>query len=172
MKQPREIYAPVTEFERQTSHCPLYLAWRIVDELRDYFRTPIPEAFADKPARRAEVVFAHHPFWARKASPRAMSRKAAPRAGTEQFQSQRQREFVLKFMRHWLAGVLAKENPVLFRQLPESFKIGLPLPEYRGRARSPLRAANAEEPALHPRRRARSDAPHHRFVHGCEFLPA
>jgi|GEM_PF-1283810 hypothetical protein len=27
----RKIYAPVTEFERQTSYCPLYLVWRILD---------------------------------------------------------------------------------------------------------------------------------------------
>jgi hypothetical protein len=33
MKQ--KIYAPVTDFERQTSYCPLYLAWRILDEARD-----------------------------------------------------------------------------------------------------------------------------------------
>jgi hypothetical protein len=42
MKQ--KIYAPVTEFERQTSYCPrkaaprgrpLYLAWRILDEARN-----------------------------------------------------------------------------------------------------------------------------------------
>jgi hypothetical protein len=58
MKQ--KIYAPVREFERATSYCPLYLAWRILDEARDYFRTPIPEAFADKLARRAEAVFAKH----------------------------------------------------------------------------------------------------------------
>ena len=31
----------VGEFEKQTSHCPLYLAWRIVDEARDYFRTEL-----------------------------------------------------------------------------------------------------------------------------------
>jgi hypothetical protein len=31
-------------------------------------------------------------------------------------------------MRHWLAGVLAKERPALFRDLPESFKVGHPLP--------------------------------------------
>jgi len=55
--QPKR-YAPVTEFERQTSYCPLYLAWRIVAEARDYFRIPIPEAFADQLARRAEAVFA------------------------------------------------------------------------------------------------------------------
>jgi hypothetical protein len=30
-------------------------------------------------------------------------------------------------MRHWLAGVLARERPALFRALPESFKIGLEL---------------------------------------------
>jgi hypothetical protein len=35
---------------------------------------------------------------------------------------------ILMFMRHWLAGVLAKESPALFRDLPESFKVGHPLP--------------------------------------------
>ena len=159
-----KIYEPVREFERQTSYCPLYLAWRIVDEARDYFQTPIPEAFADKLARRAEAVFAKHPSWAREATPRG------PAGARQQFQCQRQREFILKFMRHWLAGVLARERPALFRQLPESFKIGHPLPAYRGRARSPLRAANTEGPALPRRRRARSDAPYHRFIHGCELL--
>ena len=113
MKQSRKIYEPVREFERQTSYCPLYLAWRIVDEARDYFRTPIPEGFADKLARRAEAVFAHQPFWQRK------------------YQSARGREYILMSMRHWLAGVLARERPGLFRALPESFKIGLELPEKR-----------------------------------------
>jgi hypothetical protein len=31
----RKIYAPVTEFERATSYCPLYLAWRILDRQID-----------------------------------------------------------------------------------------------------------------------------------------
>jgi hypothetical protein len=31
-------------------------------------------------------------------------------------------------MRHWLAGVLAREQPALFRDLPESFRVGMPLP--------------------------------------------
>jgi hypothetical protein len=158
----RKIYEPVREFERQTSYCPLYLAWRIVDEAHDYFRTPIPEAFADKLAHRAEAVFAHQLFWARKASPRAGTR--------QQFEYRRQREFILMSMRHWLAGVLARERPALFRALPESFKVGHPLPAYPGRARSPLRAANVERSALRPKRRARSDVPYLRFVHGCELL--
>src|ERR1017187_901553 len=99
-------YEPVREFERATSYCPLYLAWRILDEARDYFRTPIPEAFADKLARRAEAVFAHHPSMQR------------------QFKSASGRAAILMFMRHWLASVLAKERPTLFRELPESFKVG------------------------------------------------
>jgi hypothetical protein len=152
----RKKYAPVGLFEQKTSYCPRYLAWRILDEARDYFRTPIPEAFADKLAHRAEVVFAHHPFWARKATPRAESQ--------QQFQCWRQREFILMFMRHWLAGVLARERPALFRDLPESFKVGQPLPPH-----SPSRT-KAPHPAPLPRAERENHRP--RFVHGCELLPA
>jgi len=78
MKSSGKIYAPVTPFERQTSHCPLYVAWLVLDEARDYFRTnwvPSPgsatlshlmgEGLADQLAHRAEAVFARHPFWQR-----------------------------------------------------------------------------------------------------------
>ena len=144
----RKIYEPVREFERATSYCPLYLAWRILDEARDYFRTPIPEAFADKLAHRAEAVFAHHPSWQRR------------------FKSARGREFILMSMRHWLAGVLARERPGLFRALPESFKIGLELPPG---------AHGVTRPAFGSRGLGRRppSSPHQpirRFVHGCEFL--
>ena len=61
-------------------------------------------------ARRAEAVFAKHPFGGRK------------------FQSESGRKQLLAGMRHWLAGVLAKEQPALFRALPECFKVGEPLP--------------------------------------------
>jgi hypothetical protein len=152
----RKIYEPVREFERATSYCPLYLAWRIVDEARDYFRTPIPEAFADKLARRVEAVFAHHPSWQRR------------------FKSQRGREAILISMRHWLAGILARERPALFRALPESFKIGHPLPmEHavpvgRGYRRAGLGTSKRSYDG------SRERSPHHspnRFVHGCELLP-
>jgi hypothetical protein len=181
MKQPQKIYAPVTEFERQTSYCPLYLAWRILDEARNYFQTPIPEAFADKIAHRAEAVFARHPFWARKATPRARSCKASnfaeasmdrsPRDEERQFQSQRQREFILTSMRHWLAGVLAKERPALFRDLPESFKLGQPLPMKP----NPWRGSPGVSPHQIQKimgRKPGLSRPVSRFVHGCELLPA
>jgi hypothetical protein len=196
----RKIYEPVREFERATSYCPLYLAWRIVDEARDYFRTnlipssgsatfshPMGEGqLARKLARRAEAVFAHHPSWAREATPRG------PAGARQQFQCQRQRELILKFMRHWLAGVLARENPVLHRQLPESFKIGQELPAHSltrpAPAGHPLPSDGRGKPggaAAPPyqklktvgltcrsaaRHGSRGRSPHHRFVHGCELL--
>jgi hypothetical protein len=163
----RKIYEPVREFERATSYCPLYLAWRIVDEARDYFRTelipsPVPhrrdilshpmgEGLANKLAHRAEAVFARHPFWQR------------------QFQSARGRDAILTSMRHWLAGVLARERPALFRALPESFKIGLPLGT-GARIQNP-ESRNIENGPRGLGRRPPS-SPHHRFVHGCELLPA
>jgi hypothetical protein len=167
-----KIYAPVTDFELATSYCPLYLAWRILDEARDYFQTPIPEAFADKLAHRAETVFAHHPFMQR------------------QFKSASGRAAILMFMRHWLAGslssvaahcegrMLAKERPALFRALPESFKIGHPLPQKQngGAATPPYLVSKpvgltCRSAQILKIRRARSDAPYLRFVHGCELLP-
>jgi hypothetical protein len=140
MKQ--KNYAPVTPFERQTSHCPLYVAWLVLDEARDYFRTEISENYAAELAHRAEMVFANHPFWQRK------------------FQSAAGRAYLLSGMRHWLAGVLAKEQPALFRDLPESFKVGEPLPP---------------QPLSRPKRiRKRNPAarPFKHFVHGCELLAA
>jgi hypothetical protein len=170
MKQ--KNYAPVTPFERQTSHCPLYVAWLVLDEARDYFRTNwvpsrkkhfirpadsrssachfspsdakkadlLGEGLADKLAQRAEMVFANHPFWQRK------------------FQSAAGREHLLSGMRHWLAGELAKEQPALFRALPDSFKIGAPLPP---------------QPLSRPkkiRQRNHTARPFKHFVHGCELL--
>ena len=162
----RKMYEPVREFERQTSYCPLYLAWRILDEARDYFRTPIPEVFADKLARRAEAVFAHQPFWARKAAPRAGAR--------QQFEYRRQREFILISMRHWLAGVLAREHPILFRDLPESFKVGHPLPQKQngGAAAPPYLVSKPVGLTCRSASKSNRSRPANRFVHGCELLPA
>jgi hypothetical protein len=77
------------------------------------------------------------------------------------------------FMRHWLAGVLAGENPALFRELPESFKVGHPLPE------KPFSGGRESAPYSHRRNQSRFTSAatvsgrniRPRFVHGCE-LPA
>ena len=156
MKSSGKLYAPVMPFERQTSHCPLYIAWLVLDEARDYFRTnwvPSPgsatlshlmgEGLADKLAQRAEMVFANQPFWQRK------------------FQSAAGREHLLSGMRHWLAGVLAKEQPALFRALPDSYKVGAPLPQKNvGTPRCGVRTSQRDVPTK----------PKLHFVHGCELL--
>jgi hypothetical protein len=134
-----------------------------VDEARNYFRTEIPESYVRKLARRAEAVFAHHPSWAREATPRG------PAGARQQFQCQRQREFILKFMRHWLAGVLARERPVLFHALPESFKVGLELPE----TPNPVAAVCDRRIVgknLKTRRSQSAATTPARLVHGCELL--
>ena len=140
MKKTQKVYAPVTDFERATSYCPLYLAWRILDEARNYFRTSIPEKYADKLALRAEVVYAKHPFWQRR------------------FKSRRGRDAILTSMRHWLAGVLAREQPALFRDLPDSFKVGALLPL------QPLARAKRS------RKRNTAAKQFNHAVHGCELL--
>lgn len=147
MKTSGKIYASVTPFERQTSHCPLYIAWLVLDEARDYFRTEISENYAAELAQRAEMVFANHPFWQRK------------------FQSAAGREHLLSGMRHWLAGVLAKEQPALFRALSDSYKVGAPLPPQPLSRQKKIRKKHLT-PSLSPKRRGRT--PH--FVHGCELL--
>ena len=147
MKSSGKSYAPVTPFERQTSHCPLYIAWLVLDEARDYFRTEISENCAAELAQRAEMVFANHPFWQRK------------------FQSASGREYMLSGMRHWLAGVLAKEQPALFRALPDSHKVGAPLPPQPLSRPKKIRQKHLT-PSLSPKRSGRT----HHFVHGCELL--
>ena len=65
------------------------------------------------------------------------------------------------FPRHWLAGVLAKERPALFRDLPESFKVGHPLPQRMvGTPRCGVLTPQRDVPTKP------------RFVHGCELLAA
>jgi hypothetical protein len=100
------------------------------------------------------VLLAANPFWQRK------------------YQSERGREYILMSMRHWLAGVLARERPVLFHQLPESFKVGLELPEKRpgGAAASPYHKTVGL--TCRSTRTSQRDVPTKpRFVHGCELLP-
>jgi hypothetical protein len=96
-------------------------------------------------------------------------------------------------MRHWLAGVLAKERPALFRDLPESFKVGQPLPQKQTGSAAALpyhkpktvgltcRSAPILErcgsPGVSPhqiqktiRRKSSLSRPVSRFVHGCKLL--
>ena len=82
--------------------------------------------------------------------------------------------------------MLARERPALFRDLPESFKVGHPLPQKQGGAAAPpyhkpkMAALTCRSAQISKRRGSRGSpqsgtgcSPHHpasRFVHGCELL--
>jgi hypothetical protein len=128
-------YVPVKNFERQTSYCPTYIAWIVIDEASHHLRAPIPDTYARRLARRAEALPVRNAFWQRK------------------YKGAKGREYLLISMRHWLSGILAKEKPALFRQLPDEFQVGRPIPV-------PI------PPKIRP---PRPVSPFPR-VHGCELL--
>jgi len=70
-------------------------------------------------------------------------------------------------MRHWLAGVLAKERPALFRDLPESFKIGQPLPQ---KMVGSYRRDDRLQRDVPTKLTSGMSHPASRFVRGCELL--
>jgi len=103
-------YPPVGPFEKATGYCPLYIAINVTDEVENYFHVRLPDSFSDQLAEKAEKVFAH-------------SEEARRR-----FKGRRGLDWLYAFMRHWLAALFWKQRRDLFNQLPESFKIGHPLP--------------------------------------------
>jgi hypothetical protein len=146
MKQCEDIYPQVTRFERQTGCCPLILATIMLNQLKNYFWAELPEDLADEVAAKAEIVFAGNARWRQK------------------FQGRHGREYLEMFMRHWLASALFKRKSPLFRQLPEDFKVGRPLPVIS------LPRQLEKLPSKKIRRRTQAQ-PFKHFVHGCEWLP-
>ncbi len=120
MNHPAKQYTPVGPVERVTGLCPLYLAFIVTDEVRHYCQADLPDSFSDQLAERAEKVFAHNDDWRRK------------------IKGRHGRDWLLAFMRHWLAAMLWKQRSELFVQLPNSFKIGHPLPLPNVESRDPL----------------------------------
>jgi len=108
MKNPKNVDPPMTAFERLTTCHALTAADVVTWELEAYLREPLPPLFAERLAERAEGIAL--------ARPRELAR----------WFGNRQR--VRAFMRHWAAAALAKEEPALYRKLPDDFKAGRPLP--------------------------------------------
>ena len=134
----QKIYEPVREFERQTSYCSLYLAWRIVDEARDYFRTELvpSSGLATRKRHLIRPAACGHllPIGCgegigRQTCPTRRGRVCQASLPAAPVSKRARTRRILTIMRHWQAGVLAKENPVLFHRLPVSCKIGNPLSE-------------------------------------------
>jgi hypothetical protein len=64
--------------------------------------------------------------------------------------------------------VLARERPVLFRDLPESFKVGQPLPQKM--VRSSRRDDRTSQRDVPTKLKSGMSRPASRFVHDCELL--
>ena len=110
MNHATKQYVPVSPFEKAAGICPLHIAWIVTDELQHYFRVALPDNVCEQLADRAERVWAHNAYWRHK------------------FKGRRGRAYLLSFMRHWLSALLYEEPPGLFKQLPDSYQIGCPLP--------------------------------------------
>jgi hypothetical protein len=140
----KEIDPPITRFECQTGCCLLTTATVILDQLENYFWTDLPDGLAEEVAQRAETVFAIE----------------ARQRG--QFQGHYAREQITMFMRHWFSAALFKWDSRLYRELPDDFKIGKPLPE--------ISLPRQLERSL-PRKSRRKSVPTRRhFAHSSELL--
>jgi len=148
MKYPENIHPPVTEFERKTGSCPLILATLMLDQLKNYFWAELAEDLADELAQKAEIVFAGNPRWRKK------------------FQGRRGHDWLEMFMRHWLAAELFKRKSPLFRELPDDFKIGKPLPDIS------LPRQLEKSSSKKNRKKSVKSLPLKHYVHGYELLAA
>jgi hypothetical protein len=68
--------------------------------------------------------------------------------------------------------MLARERPALFRDLPENFKVGHPLPQKQsgGAAAPPYHKSKTVGLTCRSASKSGLSRPANRFVHGCELL--
>ena len=97
--------------ERQTELMPWLIADSVLGEAGRWLHTELPPEWADWLDARAERCFARHGQFHRLIS-------AGGNAG---------RDNLYKFMRHWLAGRLAREHRSLYERLPRSYALGRPV---------------------------------------------
>lgn len=111
--KPRRRQSP--RIEAATDLVPLWVAESVVHEAAAWLDTGLPAEWPAALAAKAERCFAGHRQFHRLIRARGNSGNAG-------------RDNLWKFMRHWLASRLARERRSLYRQLPESYALGMPLP--------------------------------------------
>ena len=104
--------------ERQTELMPWVIADSVLGEASRWLHADLPPEWADWLDARAERCFARHRQFHRLISAGGNSGNTG-------------RDNLYKFMRHWLAGRLARERRSLFDRLPRSYALGRP-PAARG----------------------------------------
>ena len=111
-------FDPKSAIERATDIVPLWVAESMVQEVSVWLDADLPEDWPAALAAKAERCFARHGQFHRLICARGNGGNAG-------------RDTLFKFMRHWLASRLARERPVLYRRLPQSYSLGAPLPSSR-----------------------------------------
>ena len=96
--------------ETATGLVPLWVAESVLNEAEVWLHSALPAEWPAALATKAERCFAGHRQFHRLVSART--------TGIANLR---------KFMRHWLSGLLLRTRPVLYRRLPDSFHLGLPL---------------------------------------------
>ena len=101
---------PESQIERATELVPLWVAEDVLNEAGTWLGTALPAEWPAILAAKAERCFARHRQFHRLVS--------APAAGIANLR---------KFLRHWLSGLLLRTSPALYRRLPASFTLGVPI---------------------------------------------
>ena len=104
-------YAPLAILNDATTWCPLYIAWQVLDEARDYFRTEFRNVTRNN-WPNARNGFCGESFLATAVSPGQWSGE------------------LLASMRALAGGVLAQEKPARCSARYRKLQAGQPLPDH------------------------------------------
>jgi hypothetical protein len=113
-RESRELHDLLpTQLERDTMLTPEWVAEGVVQEVERFLNTNLQAGFVERLAARTYYLYPRNKQF----------HKGLNRSGNGG------RETLRMFMRHWMAGWLHRECPLLYKRLPYSFANGLPLPD-------------------------------------------
>jgi len=104
--------APSRRIDQETPIVPRAIAEGVCEEACVWLRQPLPRTWAKSLVTHANEAYAHNARFRRRV-------RNPANAG---------RDWLWAFMRHWLAALIRRNRPDLYRRLPSTCAVGLPLP--------------------------------------------
>lgn len=100
----------------KTALLPSVVADTVLNEVEAFLNQDLPKEWSKRLEEKANTVWEHNRTWRRKML------RASGNSG---------RDMLYMFMRHWLAGIMQKEQPALYKRMPKSYSMGEkpPLPK-------------------------------------------
>jgi hypothetical protein len=107
--------SPQRRIEWDTPIVPELMAGGVCEEVSAWFASPtrLPERWVHELAGYANTIYAHNERFRRRVRGRG----------------DRGRDYLLVFMRHWLAAMLKQRRPEWYARLPSDYGVGRDLPE-------------------------------------------